>query len=86
MGRLDGTRTIEHERRLCVVDNEIGYFHCWCQSPGVMGSATYGIVEFADRTEEVYPSKVKFIDEVHRPLSYFKEHPEAVSNIINSHN
>ena len=86
MGSLDGTITIEQERRLCVVDNEIGYFHCWSQSPGVMGSATYGIVEFADRTEEVYPSKVKFIDEEHRPLSYFKEHPEEASNIINSHN
>lgn len=84
MGSLNTTITIEHEKRLCVVNNEIGYFHCWSQAPGIMGSATYGIVEFADRTEEVYPSKIIFIDEDHRYITYFKEHPEEVSKLINS--
>ena len=70
--------TVKKELRLCKVDEELGYFHCWEQygdviAPGLaVGShpggqylRIFGIIEFDDRIERVDPSKVQFVDEVH---------------------
>lgn len=75
------TITIKKELRLCKVDKELGYFHCWEQyadviapglalgsHPGGQYSRMFGIVEFDDRIERVDPSKIQFIDETHNFL------------------
>lgn len=69
---------IRKELRLCKVDEEIGYFHCWEQysdviapgltvgsHPGGQYSRIFGIIEFDDRIERVDPSKIQFVDEDH---------------------
>lgn len=75
MASIGTTFTIEWERRLCKVENEFGYFHCWehyadvispgltiGSHPGGQFSRVYGIVEFKDRVERVEPYKIKFVD------------------------
>ena len=77
---------IEHKTRSCTVGGESGYFHCWEQyadviTPGLtIGSQqggqffrVYGIVEFADRVEQVEPFRIKFTDEKNAALSMTKE-------------
>lgn len=67
--------------RLCKVDKELGYFHCWEQygdvispgltigsNPGGQYSRVFGIIEFDDRIERVDPSKIQFVDEIHNFL------------------
>lgn len=67
--------------RLCKVDKEIGYFHCWEQygdviapgltigsHPGGQYSQVFGIIEFDDRVD---PSKIQFVDEIHYSLQKF---------------
>lgn len=74
------------EHRLCKVDKEVGYFHCWEQysdvvepgltigsHPGGQYSQVFGIIEFDDRVERVDPSKIKFIDEIHYSLQKYFE-------------
>ena len=54
--------TVTKELRLCKIDEELGYFHCWEQygdiifpgimvgsNPGGQYSRIFGIVEFDDR-------------------------------------
>ena len=78
------TITLEHERRLCEVDDRVGYFHCWEQyadvlmpgltagsSPGGQYSRIFGIVEFEDGVERVEPSHIKFVDEENSMLHCF---------------
>lgn len=73
--------SVEKELRLCIVNEEIGYFHCWEQyadvispgltigsHPGGQFSKLFGIVEFEDRIERVDPSKIRFVDEKHDVL------------------
>lgn len=73
--------TVKKELRLCKVDKELGYFHCWEQygdviSPGLMVgshpggqySRVFGVIEFDDRIERVDPSKIQFVDEIHNFL------------------
>lgn len=80
MGTLSNI-TVKKELRLCKVNKEPGYFHCWEQyadviapglalgsHPGGQYSRMFGIVEFDDRIERVDPSKIQFIDEVHNFL------------------
>lgn len=63
-------------KRLCTVDDRLGYFHCWENyadvispslmvggSPGGQISRVYGIVEFSDGVQKVAPQKIKFVDE-----------------------
>lgn len=77
--------TIKKERRLCKVNNEIGYFHCWEQyndviapgitvgsHPGGQYSRMFGIVEFYDRTERIEPFKIHFVDEINNNLRSYK--------------
>ena len=65
--------TMEH--RLCKVGKEIGYFHCWEQYSdiNVPGSRIFGIIEFDNRVEQVDPSKIRFIDEIHYSLQKYFE-------------
>lgn len=83
--------TIWHKTRLCMIDDKVGYFHCWEQyadviAPGLtvgshLGgqySRVYGIVEFTDGVERVDPSKIKFIDEDHASLYSLVDHFNAV--------
>lgn len=78
--------TVKKELRLCKVDKELGYFHCWEQycdviapgitigsHPGGQYSRVFGIVEFDDRIERVDPSEIQFIDETHTFLHIQKE-------------
>lgn len=73
--------TVKKELRLCKIDEELGYFHCWEQygdiilpgimvgsNPGGQYSRVFGIVEFYDRIERVDPTKIQFIDETHNYL------------------
>ena len=73
--------TVTKELRLCKIDEELGYFHCWEQygdiifpgitvgsNPGGQYSRIFGIVEFDDRIERVDPTKIQFIDETHNYL------------------
>lgn len=61
--------TVTKELRLCKIDGELGYFHCWEQygdiifpgimvgsNPGGQYSRIFGIVEFDDRIERVDPT------------------------------
>lgn len=67
--------------RLCVVDDEYGWFHCWenyaeviepgimiGSSPGGQLSRIYGIVEFNHGTERILPGKIKFVDDINSVL------------------
>lgn len=70
MAPLNHTITVEFERRLCKVDDRIGYFHCWEHyadviAPGLTGGQyplMFGVVEFKDGLERVDLSRIKFID------------------------
>lgn len=72
---------IRHELRLCKVDNELGYFHCWehfsnpvpagltiGSPPAGIISYVSGIVEFEDGVRHVDPTEIKFCDEEHADL------------------
>ena len=78
--------TVKKELRLCKVDKELGYFHCWEQygdvifpglpagsNPGGQYSRVFGIVEFGDRVMRIEPSKIKFVDETHDFLSAYSK-------------
>lgn len=69
------------ELRLCKVNEEFGYFHCWEQYADVMAPGltvgshpggqyyrVFGIVEFNDGIERVDPEKIKFVDEFNASL------------------
>lgn len=78
---------IRWETRLCEVDGEPGYFHCWEQwsnvvdasplrggHPGGQVGQIYGIVEFKDGVRRVDPAKIKFCDEVNAGLAALSEY------------
>lgn len=93
MARPVGTITIEWERRLCWVNGESGYFHCWEHfsrptkaSPFIGGepaglcSEVYGIVELEDGVHRVHPHEIQFCDEEHqmiRAVNKLKKQEEA---------
>ena len=67
---------IRWETRLCEVDGELGYFHCWEHwsnvidasplrggHPGGQIGLIYGIVEFKDGVRRIDPAKIKFCDD-----------------------
>lgn len=73
--------TLKYERRLCKVNNELGYFHCWeyfskpvpagltiGSPPAGVISYVSGIVEFEDGVRHVDPTEIKFCDEEHANL------------------
>lgn len=78
---------IRWETRLCEVDGELGYFHCWEHwsnvidasplrggHPGGQIGQVYGIVEFTDGVRRVDPSKIKFCDEENALLTEMGKH------------
>lgn len=77
---------IRREIRLCEVNDEIGYFHCWEHwanvvdasplrggHPGGQVGQVYGIVEFSDGVKRVDPEKIKFCDQTKSILKDFNE-------------
>lgn len=79
--------TFKPERRLCMVNGEYGYFHCWEHymkpiEPSLMmgghggGQISYvlGIVELENSIQEVDPSVIKFVDEENQMLHWMNEH------------
>ena len=73
---------IQPERRLCTVNGETGYFHCWEYWTDVVNasplrgghpagqvSELHGIVEFEDRVERVAPPLIRFCDEENSMLA-----------------
>lgn len=77
---------VKKELRLCKVNEELGYFHCWEQysdalkpgltigsAPGGQYSRIFAIVEFPDRVARVEPFEIKFVDEEHSTLAYMNK-------------
>lgn len=77
---------IKWETRLCEVNGELGYFHCWEHwsnvvdasplrggHPGGQIGQVYGIVEFSDGVRRVEPSSIQFRDEVNDALKMMNE-------------
>ena len=74
--------TIRPERRLCTVNGEYGYFHCWGERPCTyikgVGSTSeiIAVIEFEDRVACIYPWEVKFVDEENHELHWMNEHEQ----------
>lgn len=72
--------TIKPERRLCKVNGEHGYFHCWGERPCThvkgVGSTSeiIAVIEFEDRVAQILPWEVKFVDEENQQLHWMNEH------------
>ena len=79
--------TIMPERRLCKVNGEYGYFHCWEHymeplPPAVtMGghkggqySCVRGVVETENGMRLVHPAAIEFVDEENKMLHWMNEH------------
>lgn len=73
--------TVKQERRLCVVNGKMGYFHCWEHysrpvepspmiggAPGGVISFVRAIVEFPEGIGYVDPKDLKFRDEENSSL------------------
>lgn len=78
---------IRWETRLCEVDGELGYFHCWEHwsnvidasplrggHPGGQIGQVYGIVEFKDGVRRIDPAKIKFCDDENAILAEMEKH------------
>ena len=78
---------IKWETRLCEVNGELGYFHCWEHwsnvidtsplrggHPGGQIGQVHGIIEFTDGVRRVDPSKIKFCDEENALLAEMAKH------------
>ena len=74
--------TIKPERRLCTVNGEYGYFHCWAfRTLGHLKKVDYtseaiAIIEFEDRVAQILPWEVKFGDEENHELHWMNEHEQ----------
>lgn len=77
---------VKPELRLCEVNGEIGYFHCWehwanvvdagfavSSHPGGQVARVHAIVEFKDGVKRVDPSYIKFCDETNDILKEFND-------------
>ena len=84
--------TVKQELRLCTVDKEAGYFHCWeyysrpvpagfgtDAPPSGVVSYVSGIVEFRDRVERVDPERIRFCDEDNAYLQALWKHRIDIS-------
>ena len=55
--------------RLCTVNGETGYFHCWGQYRYNFTEATsVAVVEFKDEVRYVKPTEIHFVDDIHEAL------------------
>ena len=84
--------TIEPALRLCTVNGEPGYFHCWehfskpvravfssGQEISGVSSHVNGVVEFHNRVERVNPEDIKFCDEENAYLQALIKHKIDIS-------
>ena len=82
-----GDIEIRFGTRLCEVEGQLGYFHCWeyystvVDASQLMGGApagvfskVFGIVEFADRVARVDPTDIKFCDDENALLNAMVKH------------
>lgn len=88
---------IKWETRLCEVNGELGYFHCWEHwsnvidasplrggHPGGQIGQVYGIVEFTDGVRRVDPAKIKFCDEENALLAEMAKHHQEMKGDSNA--
>lgn len=79
--------TIKPERRLCMINGEYGYFHCWeyymeplpptATMDGHRGgqySCVRGVVETESGMRLVHPGAIQFVDEENHELHWMNEH------------
>lgn len=87
--------TVEHPTRLCVVRDEVGYFHMWehysksIPASPIMGgepagtfSKVFGIVEFKDGVKRIDPTEIIFRDETTDILYQIDKDEEIRKRII----
>lgn len=90
---------IKLETRLCEVNGEFGYFHCWEHwsnvvaasplrggHPGGQIGQVYGIVEFSGEVRRVDPSKIRFKDETNDVLRMMNEQCRSFNDEETSEN
>lgn len=78
---MTGLKKFECETRLCMVKNEIGYFHTWEHyskpveaslliggAPAGIFSRVYGIVEFTNGVRRIDPDDICFCDDHYSQL------------------
>ena len=83
--------TIKPERRLCTVNGECGYFHCWehymeplpptATMDGHRGgqySCVRGVVETESGMRLVHPLAIQFVDEENQQLHLMNEHEKKI--------
>ena len=81
--------TVKKELRLCKVDKELGYFHCWehyskpVEASLLMGGApegtisfVRGIIEFPESVGYANSEDIKFYDDEHAYLCAMAKHYE----------
>lgn len=81
------------EKRLCEVEGELGYFHCWEHfskpipasnlaggHPSGFRAGVCGIVEFSNCVTRVDPYKIRFCDEENETLNEMAKNWENKSN------
>lgn len=81
--------TIRPERRLCMVNGEYGYFHCWAHymeplpptatmdgHRGGQYSYVRGVVETESGMMLVRPLEIQFVDEENHELHWMNEHEQ----------
>ena len=76
--------TMKPERRLCTVNGEYGYFHCWehymeplpptLTMKGGQLSYVRGVVETESGVKLVHPGAIQFVDEENHELHWMNEH------------
>lgn len=87
--------TVKWELRLCTVDKEAGYFHCWehysrpvpagltiGSPPSGVISGVSGIVEFHNRVERVDPERIRFCDEDNAYLQALRKYEIDISRSV----
>lgn len=87
------------ETRLCEVNGELGYFHCWEHwsnvidasplrggHPGGQIGQVYGIVEFPGEVRRVEPCEIHFKDEINDVLRMMNAHNRRSANEETSEN
>lgn len=86
MESMKNNITVKQELRICTVDKEAGYFHCWEHysrpgedAPSGVVSYVSGIVEFRDRVERVDPERIRFCDEENAYLQALWKHEIDIS-------
>lgn len=71
---MNNVITIQPERRLCEVDGETGYFHCWAHFAGRGYSGTNALVEFPDGSVRYCdPQNIKFVDDENHELAMIEK-------------